>query len=175
MKKFSIFNFQFSKKRGFTLIELLVVITIIGILAGLLLVNFVGIRQRARDATRKSDLRQIQGAFELYRSDQGGYPTGVTCGSELAALNGSFSNNCTEGTTGCTIYLKKVPCDPVNTAPNTYQICSYNGNASYALHTCLENSSDSQKDTSFNQPSGCTFTDCTTVTPPQANFTLQSP
>ncbi|MDP2672104.1 MAG: type II secretion system protein, partial [Candidatus Daviesbacteria bacterium] len=51
--------------RGFTLIELLVAIAIIGILSSFLLSNFVGVRQRARDGVRKSDLRQIQSALEL--------------------------------------------------------------------------------------------------------------
>ena len=60
--------------KGFTLIELLVAISIIGVLSSFLLANFVGIRQRARDGVRKSDLRQIQSALELYRSDQSKYP-----------------------------------------------------------------------------------------------------
>lgn len=65
MDKF--FKTGFSK--GFTLIELLVVLVIIASLATLLTANFVGVRQRGRDAQRKSDLRQIQSAFELYRAD----------------------------------------------------------------------------------------------------------
>lgn len=51
---------------GFTLIELLVVISIIGVLSGLVLVSMNGVRAKARDARRKSDLDQIAKAAELY-------------------------------------------------------------------------------------------------------------
>ena len=71
----------YNSKKGFTLIELLVVIGIIGILSGLLMANFIGVRQRSRDGTRKSNLSQIQSAVELYRSDQGSYPSPLpACG-----------------------------------------------------------------------------------------------
>ena len=56
--------------KGFTLLELLVVIGIIGVLAALSLPNFMSARARARDGQRKSDLVQIQKAFELYKFDQ---------------------------------------------------------------------------------------------------------
>src|SRR3990167_9460895 len=66
--------------RGFTLIELLVVIAIVGLMSGFLVANFIGIKQRARDGQRKSDLRQIQAALELYRSDNASYPKEVADG-----------------------------------------------------------------------------------------------
>lgn len=60
--------------KGFTLIELLVVIAIIGVLTGIIAVNFVGVRERTRDAQRKSDLSQIQRPLQAYFEDHGKFP-----------------------------------------------------------------------------------------------------
>lgn len=133
-----------TSKSGFTLIELVVVIAIISILTALLSVNFVSIRQRGRDAQRKSDLRQIQSALELYRSDQGGYPASITCGVALAS--------------GTTTYMQKIPCDPSGTS------YSYNGGAyyynyssstaTYLMGACLENANDKDTNNQLTTPGG---------------------
>src|SRR3989344_6884423 len=133
---------------GFTLIELLVAIGIIGILASFLLANFVGVRQRARDGVRKSDLRQIQSALELYRSDQSNYPTGIslTCGYALTS----------EGVVSppsVTVYMTKIPCDPSSATPYTY---SSSAGTTYSLVVCLENENDSQLDVPKANCSGST-------------------
>ena len=143
---------------GFTLIELLIVITIVGVLATVLLVNFIGVRQRARDAQRKADLRQIQAAVELYKADQGVYPStasmykdsdGVTsnCPNSLASLTG--------GTPPAITYMQKFPCDPLplNTAPVPYNLGNYyysysNSTKTYYLVACIENLND--KDPNMN-------------------------
>ena len=128
---FSFLNSHFSTPSGFTLIELLLVIAIIGILATFSLANFLTVKQRARDAQRKSDLHQIQSALELYRTDAGSYPNALpACGSPLTY-------------TGST-YLQKIPCDPLNTGQSVY---TYNSSGTtYSLVACLENTNDSQKD-----------------------------
>lgn len=116
-----------NKNGGFTLIELLVVISIIGILSYLLLANFVGVRQRGRDAERKSDLRQIQAAFELYRADNGNYPTSLaTCGSAFTA------NSVT--------YMQKIPCDPLD--KSNYHYSTADSGVTYSIYACLENAND---------------------------------
>lgn len=118
---------KFSKK-GFTLIELLIVVAIIGVLATLLMVNFIGVRQRARDAQRKSDLRQIQSALEIYRADNSSYALSLpTCGLPFA-YNG-------------TTYMQKVPCDALG---GSYTFSS--AGTTYSITACLENTNDSQKD-----------------------------
>ena len=66
------------KQKGFTLIELLVVIAIIGLLSTLAVVALNNARQKARDARRVSDIKQIQTALELYYNDEGGYPASLT-------------------------------------------------------------------------------------------------
>lgn len=61
--------------QGFTLIELLVVIAIIGVLASTVLASLNTARSKARDVRRKSDLKSLQLALELYFDDNGSYPT----------------------------------------------------------------------------------------------------
>ncbi|WP_258723190.1 prepilin-type N-terminal cleavage/methylation domain-containing protein [Cellulomonas sp. NS3] len=71
---------------GFTLVELLVVIIIIGILAGIAVPVFLKQRQRAVDASLKSDLRSVANELETVYADEQAYPpaSGVTSsGSDL--------------------------------------------------------------------------------------------
>jgi len=136
--KRSIFN-----PRGFTLVELLVVVAIIGILSTLLTANFIAVRQRGRDAQRKSNLRQVQSALELYRADQAGYPPTAS----FPACGLSFTN-----VAGTTTYMQKVPCDPTSVS---YSYSSTDSTR-YTLIGCLENSSDSEKDLTNVAP--CTGT-----------------
>ena len=94
---------MFNKEKGFTLIELLVVIAIIGTLSGIVLVSLGGARQRARDAQRFSDMRQVVTAQEMYYGINESYQTGTATGTTLAI-----------GT-----YLPALT-DPLNSGSNVY-------------------------------------------------------
>lgn len=137
--------------KGFTLIELLIVIVIIGILSALIMANFVGIRERARDGRRKSDLRQMQSALELYRADMAVYPSAPLpqCGQSLSA------NSIT--------YLQKIPCDPSDPSRLGYSYSRLSGG--YTLIACLENDKDGEKDQPRNSV-------CSTAA---ASYTLNNP
>ena len=63
------------KNKGFSLIELLVVISIIGVLTTVLVMNFVGSRERARDAQKIQGLNNIKNALRMYYNDNQTYPT----------------------------------------------------------------------------------------------------
>lgn len=70
-------------KSGFTIVELLIVIVVIAILAAITIVVFSGIRQRANDSQRKSDLSQVAKALRLYKVDKGNLiGAGSGCGKE---------------------------------------------------------------------------------------------
>jgi len=152
MNKFSIFNFpfglssgrkQFPQSKGFTLIELLLVIAIIGVLASFIIANLIGAKARARDAQRKSDMRQIQSALELYRADQNTYPPAPlpSCGSPL--------------TSGGAVYIQKIPCDPLNTGRYVYTYTVNGTGTAYTIVACLENTNDQQKDKPSNNAAYC--------------------
>jgi prepilin-type N-terminal cleavage/methylation domain-containing protein len=68
-----------SKSKSFTLIELLVVIALIGLLSSIVLMSLKGVREKARDARRLQDMKQILLALQLYYDRYERYP-GPTSG-----------------------------------------------------------------------------------------------
>ena len=72
--------------RGFTLIELLVVIAIVAVLAAILFPVFAQAREKARQTSCLSNMKQIGTAFAMYLSDYDGqYPT---CDNDKAKISG---------------------------------------------------------------------------------------
>jgi general secretion pathway protein G len=80
-------------QRGFTLIELIVVVTIIGILAGIALINVRYAQQKAREAALKDNLFQMRKAIDNFYADKQRYP-----GSLEELVPG---------------YIRKIPADPI--------------------------------------------------------------
>lgn len=142
-------------RKGFTLIELLVVIAIIGILAAMVIVALGGARAKARDAIRKSDLRQVRTGLELWRSDQDpeAYPTCVCAGGTPDTIDGTDIIT----TSLAPDYMKKVPLDPTNTGDYIYQYESRNAQADFTLTGNMENANDPD-DTTPGAAGGYTIT-----------------
>lgn len=150
---------------------------IIGILASMIMVNFIGVRQRSRDDIRKSDLHQMQSALELYRADNGLYPP-----NGLPWSNGATNSLCGDGVKmispvdGSIVYMQKIPCDPLINKAYVYN--SPDGGITYTITSCLENGNDSQQDKdSSGNPSMSSV--CTTLPysdPPfKASYTITNP
>lgn len=86
---------QWAKKQtGFTIVELLIVIVVIAILAAITIVSFSGIRQRADDASVKTNVAQATKQLKLFAvMNAGEYPTSISsCPSPIGGAicyNGS--------------------------------------------------------------------------------------
>lgn len=125
---------EIMNKKGFTLIELLVVIAIIGLLSTLAVVALGSARQKARDAKRVSDLKQVQTALELYYTDKNAYPAGTDL------VLGGASAGCLDGVgfkaSGCVkpVYMGLIPKDPMDTQSYTYTL----GTDTYSVTATLE-------------------------------------
>jgi general secretion pathway protein G len=66
---------QRKEQKAFTLVELLLVVTIIGILAGAVLINFSGQTTRAKITRAESDISSIGMALSVYEITIGDYPS----------------------------------------------------------------------------------------------------
>ncbi len=80
-------------QRGFSLIELIVVVTIIGILAGIALINVNTAQRKAREAALRDNLFQMRKAIDNFYADKQRYPQSL---EELVPN-----------------YIRKIPKDPI--------------------------------------------------------------
>lgn len=115
------------KRTGFTLLELLTVIAIMGLLSSAVFVGVSRQIKKVHDAKRKTDVHELQVALESYFVDSQKYPASLPAtGQPLASADGQ------------TIYLNKMPADPLTrdpylytywatpaATPATYIICAY--------------------------------------------------
>ncbi|MFQ5780781.1 MAG: type II secretion system major pseudopilin GspG [Nitrospiria bacterium] len=95
-------------ERGLTLIEIMVVVTILAILAALVVPKLVGRTDQARRVAAKVQIKNIEGALQMYKLDNGFYPStsqGLDALVEKPNI-GEIPKNWKEGG-----YLPKVPKD----------------------------------------------------------------
>jgi len=64
-----------TRMRGFTFLEIMVVVAILAILAGLIIPRFVGRAEEARKTKAVVQMKEIMKALELYKLDNGRYPS----------------------------------------------------------------------------------------------------
>lgn len=87
---------------GFTLIELLIVVTIIGILAGIAVVNVRHAQRKAAEEVLKADLHQMRKAIDDFFADKQRYPSSL---EEIVEAG----------------YMRKVPTDPISKSADTWE------------------------------------------------------
>jgi len=102
-------NKRLNDNRGFTLIEIMVVVVILGILAAVIIPNFLSRPDEAKVTKTKVDMKSIEEALGLFKLDNGFYPS---TDQGLKALvekpqTGRIPTKFHDGG-----YIKKVPVDP---------------------------------------------------------------
>jgi len=102
-------NIYGRRSGGFTLIEIMVVVVILGILGALIVPNIIGRPDEARVTAARADLQQIGNALELYRLDNGSYPSND---QGLAALVEEPSGYPEPRKWSPDGYVKRLPEDP---------------------------------------------------------------
>lgn len=108
MKKY-IKSKHYSKSSGFTLIEVMVVVVILGILAAFIVPTIMSRPEQARKVKVKQDILAIQSALDLYKLDNGIYPT---TDQGLQALVTKPTNPPTPRNWKSDGYLQEAPVDP---------------------------------------------------------------
>jgi prepilin-type N-terminal cleavage/methylation domain-containing protein len=103
------------KKKGFTLVETLIVVAIVAIIGTLAVLAVNSARSKQRDATRLSNVRQMQSALEDYFNETNEYPSG-----ELLPLGDPSISRCL-GTTGFNGDCSGDTTTIVRSVPSTYQ------------------------------------------------------
>ncbi|MDF1758773.1 MAG: GspG family T2SS major pseudopilin variant LspG [Legionellaceae bacterium] len=96
-----------NKQQGFSLIEIMVVVVILGILAALVVPKIIDRPDEARIVKARQDVLAIQNALELYKLDNGFYPS---TDQTLMALVEKPSSS--PAPNNWRLYLKSLPKDP---------------------------------------------------------------
>ena len=111
MRRMSVMNLA-SRQAGFTLLEIMVVVVILGILAAMIVPNFMDQPEKAKLTKAQSDVRNLESALNLYRLDNHAYPT-TDAGLEALVNKPAAAARWKEGG-----YIKSLPKDPWG---NAYQ------------------------------------------------------
>lgn len=111
---------------GFTFTELLIAVALLGILSVLGFTSWQGQLAKARDASRKASLKQLELALDSYRDDTGCYPPEeqIYCDSEFLAPD-----------------VPLIPCDPANNSVYHFRYVNSQCNE-YSIYARLEDESD---------------------------------
>jgi general secretion pathway protein G len=93
------------QQAAFTLIELMIVVVILGLLATIVMPRILGRPEQARRMKAKIDIRNIESALALFKTDTGRFPT-TSEGLEVLISDPGIKGYNSDA------YLDKVPLDP---------------------------------------------------------------
>lgn len=104
-----VFLMDRKRRSGFTLVEILVVVVILGLLATLVIPRVVGRGEEAKRTATLVQIRAIEQALDLYKLDNGFYPTTEQGLEALVSKPSGMPEPMNYRKDG---YMKKVPVDP---------------------------------------------------------------
>lgn len=150
---------------GFSLVELLISVSIISILMAVGYFNFKDSTKAARDAQRKSDLRELQSAIELYKNENGRYPEGCKGPGVWSGQTGTLYA-CASGNQYiidlAPKYIEVLPIDPKKLTTNTSGYM-YTTNASGTVYKIMvKNTVESETVTYAHEFKSCQVTNNST-------------
>jgi type IV pilus assembly protein PilA len=122
-------------RKGFTLIELLIVVVIIGILAAIAIPKFAATKDKAKLASVKSDIRNIETAEEAYFSDTQTYGTDAQL-SAANLFNASTPNVATVVVNGTVGYTATVVNNTISQGAKTCVVTVGGGGATDGVMAC---------------------------------------
>ena len=73
------------RSKGFTLVEIMIVVAIIGLLAAIAIPNFVRAREKAQTEACIANLKQIEGAIQIWAIDLGKSTTDAVAMTDLVS------------------------------------------------------------------------------------------
>ncbi|WP_253030797.1 type II secretion system major pseudopilin GspG [Escherichia coli] len=120
---------HYRHRAGFTLLEVMVVIVILGILASLVVPNLLGNKEKADRQKAVSDIVALENALDMYRLDNGRYPTTE---QGLEALLQKPENTANSRNYPSRGYIKRLPKDPWG---NDYQYLSPGERGIFDIYT----------------------------------------
>lgn len=115
-------NITNNRRRGFTLVEIMIVVAIIGLLATIAIPNLVRARLKAQQTTCIANLRELDGAKQVWGTENRAAVTSVPQASQIQPYLGHGSG----GT------LPTCPNDSANTFATSYSLNDLN-----TLPVCL--------------------------------------
>lgn len=122
-------------QKGFTLIEIMVVVVILGILAAIVVPKIMSRPEQAKIVKAKQDILAIGEALDMYKLDNGSYPT---TDQGLMALVKKPTATPVPGDWRKGGYLKTLPQDPWQ---HTYQYLSPGQHGDYDVFSYGKNGS----------------------------------